>query len=156
MLDLHFTMRYVAVLQVRGEIRVAGEAYRPQLVRLDPGPQALAFRTPVIQHREVWTLGHQHNAVKAQVRGLVDELIERKKRLAPKAGIAHGVEKKRSHFSLVSKPMIICDPNVNTLYDSDVAERIPWYRSRQRLPPIMICNCSRASRMRSCSSAGRQ
>ena len=42
-------------------------------------------------------LGHQHDAVKAQLRGLVDESIERKKRLAPETGVAHRMKKKRSH-----------------------------------------------------------
>ena len=45
----------------------------------------------VIQHREVRTLGHEHDAVVAQLRGLVEEVLQGKELLPPGAGVADGM-----------------------------------------------------------------
>ncbi len=91
--DLHFPLRDLTVLQVRREVVVPGDAGFPQFAFLEMLAQAGTLLVAVIEHAQVRTLGPQHYTVEAQVGGLINKLIERQRGLAPGPGVADGVEK---------------------------------------------------------------
>ena len=61
-------------------------------VAVQAGAEASPFRGAVIENREMRTLRHQHYAFKAQLGGLIGELVEVEERLAPEPGVADGVQ----------------------------------------------------------------
>jgi hypothetical protein len=78
--------------QVGGEVRIAGDADLLNSTHFDALAQAGEFPGPVVQHRQVGTLSHQHNAVEAQVRRAIDEFVETENGLPPGPGVAHGMQ----------------------------------------------------------------
>src|SRR5579864_3261488 len=107
MLDLHFAMRYIAVLGVGGEVGITRDADGSEVAGIQTGPQPLTLFRVVVEHRKMRAFGHEHHAFESQLRRFVDELIERKKRLAPKTGVAYGVKKEGSHRRFHSKVIAI-------------------------------------------------
>lgn len=92
--DLDLTVRDVAMLQVRREVGIPGDAGHAHAMllqaRMQPG---LEVRTP-IQHRKVRTLRHQHDSVVTEAGRFTNELFQRQKLLPPRTRITDGVEYK--------------------------------------------------------------
>src|SRR6185295_7021273 len=93
-LDLHFAVRNLAVIEVGGEVVVTGDDNGGELSALEPRAQSRAGGCVVIEHREMGTLRHQHDAFVAEAGGMVEELVEREKRLSPEAGVADRMQKR--------------------------------------------------------------
>ena len=82
------------MLQVGREIVVSRDGH-PQRSLFDARTQFAALRRPVVQQRKMGPLGHQQNAIEAEVRGFVNELLQRQTSLPPGAGITYRVQKRR-------------------------------------------------------------
>jgi len=99
-LYLYLAMGYVGVLQIRGQITVARDADLPKFVLVEVGTERAALPMPVVEHRHMRTLRHQHDAIEAQFSGFLDEVVDRQERLPPQARIADRVQKKTAHVVL--------------------------------------------------------
>ncbi len=75
-LHLDLPHRHFAVLEVAGEIVVAGDVDALEAEFLDAAPQAGARRVVPIERAQVRPFAAQHHAAKAESVGLVEELLD--------------------------------------------------------------------------------
>ena len=92
MLDLVFAIRNIRMAKVGSEVRIAGDTDSMHTPLFDALAQAGEFLRPVIQHRKVRTLGHQHHAIEAQVGRVIHEVVKTEDGLSPRSGVAHGMQ----------------------------------------------------------------
>ena len=78
--------------KVGSEVRIAGDADSMHAPLFDALAQADEFLRPVIQHRKVRTLGHQHHAIEAQVGRVIHKVVKTEDGLSPRSGVAHGMQ----------------------------------------------------------------
>ncbi len=83
---------HLAVLEVRGEVVVAGDDDSLHAGRLKAFAQAGSILLPVIEDRNVRALGREKNSAITQRGGLLYETIDTESGLAPKPGVAHRVK----------------------------------------------------------------
>src|SRR5258708_12872825 len=93
------------MLQIAGEVVVAGDAHIAQLALFKMLAQMGALFRAVVEQRKMRPLGHQHDAFVTEIGGLVDEGIERQMRLSPVTRITAPLQYPRKTHSKLPKPL---------------------------------------------------